>query len=92
MSETLLLSKRERKLIEQIVYDEQQLIPVFGGRTKEYWKMQARLIFARNKVEENRTDVERQICEYAVACENGNKYIEFYRKYGTQNKKKFVLS
>ena len=77
MSKTLLLSKRERKLIELIVYDERQLIGVFGGRTKEYWRMQARLIIARNKAEENRTDVECQILEYAVACEDSNKYIEF---------------
>lgn len=77
----LLLSKRERKLICQIVSDRQSGNHLLRQRTPEYWRMYTRLTIAQSKSDNIRINVESQMLEYASACEDFDKYREFCSKY-----------
>ena len=78
----LLLSKKERKLISQIVTDQQSGNHLLRERTPEYWKMYRRLQMANSKADNIRTEYECQMLEYADACEDFYKYRAFCEKYG----------
>ena len=78
----LLLSKKERKLISQIVTDQQSGNHLLRKRTPEYWKMYRRLQIANSKTDNIRTEYECQMFEYADACEDFYKYRAFCEKYG----------
>ena len=78
----LLLSKKERKLISQIVTDQQSGNHLLRERTPEYWKMYRRLQMAYSKTDDIRTEYEYQMSEYADACEDFYKYRAFCEKYG----------
>ena len=78
----LLLSKKERKLISQIVTDQQSGNHLLRKRTPEYWKMYRRLQMAYSKTDNIRTEYEYQMFEYADACEDFYKYRAFCEKYG----------
>ena len=79
----LLLSKKERELISQIVADQQIGNHLLRERTPEYWKMYLRLQIVNFKADNIRTEYECQIFEYAAdACEDFYKYRAFCEKYG----------
>lgn len=78
----LLLSKKERKLISQIVTDQQSGNHLLRKRTPEYWKMYRRLQMAYSQADDIRTEYECQMVEYADACEDFYKYRAFCEKYG----------
>ena len=91
----LLLSKKERKLISQIVTDQQSGNHLLRERTPEYWKMYRRLQMVNSKywkmyrrlqmvnskADNIRTEYECQMFEYADACEDYYKYRAFCEKY-----------
>ena len=78
----LLLLKKERKLISQIVTDQQSGNHLLRKRTPEYWKMYRRLQMVNSKADNIRTEYECQMFEYADACEDFYKYKAFCEKYG----------
>ena len=86
----LLLSNKERKLISQIVTDQQSGNYLLRERTSEYWKMYRCLQMAYSKADNIRTEVECQMFEYALACEDFNKYREFCYKYGIDREKELT--
>jgi hypothetical protein len=80
---TLLLTEQEQRLISQLAADSETGNHLIRPRSEEYKALLTTFNEIVNKKDEQRTDKEKQICEYFAACKDFDAYKAFCEKYDT---------
>ena len=79
---TLLLSKEEMNLLEQMALDSETGNHLLYERSDEYHKTAKEFSLAQAKADNLRSEKESQMIEYFLACKDFGKYQNFCNKYG----------
>lgn len=79
---TLLLSKEEMNLLEQMAIDSETGNHLLYPRSDEYRDMAKEFSLAQAKADNLRSEKESQMIEYYKACDNFDEYQNFCNKYG----------
>jgi len=81
METKLLLTDDEQRLISQMAADSETGNHLLRPRSNEYKVFYNTFVEITKKKEEERTDKEKQMCEYYAACKDRCAYVEFCKKY-----------
>lgn len=77
----LLLTEQEQRLISQMAADSETGNHLLRPRSDEYKALCKKFSEIVNKKEEERTDKDKQMCEYYAACKDYDAYQKFIEKY-----------
>lgn len=77
----LLLTEQEQHLISQIAADSETGNHLLRPRSDEYKALYKKFSEIVNKKEEERTDKDKQMCEYFAAFKDFDAYQKFIEKY-----------
>ncbi len=81
METKLLLTEDEQRLISQIAADSETGNHLLRPRSDKYKAFYNTFVEITKKSEEERTDKEKQMCEYFHACKDFNAHEAFDKKY-----------
>lgn len=82
----LLLTEQEQRLISQMAADSETGNHLLRPRSDEYKALYKKFGEIVNKKEEERTDKDKQMCEYYAACKDFDAYKAFCKKYDVSAK------
>ena len=77
----LLLTEQEQRLISQMAADSKTGNHLLRPRSEEYKALYKKFGEIVNKREEERTNKDKQMCEYYAACKDYDAYEVFCKKY-----------